>query len=44
VSTVIHKDPFDRIMVAQALGEKIPFITADKLLTEYPGSIVYVGR
>jgi len=40
----IHKDPFDRIMVAQALSEKMPFLTADKVISDYPGSIIYVGR
>lgn len=31
----IHKDPFDRIMLAQAKVEGLQFITADKLLAGY---------
>ena len=39
----LHKDPFDRIMLAQAMFEGIPFLTADKALTRYPGTIIYAG-
>ncbi|HEY0795908.1 MAG TPA: type II toxin-antitoxin system VapC family toxin [Acidisarcina sp.] len=35
----IHKDPFDRMLVAQALAEGITFLTADASLAKYPGSI-----
>lgn len=35
----IHKDPFDRILVAQAIVEGITLITADPLLARYPGPI-----
>lgn len=34
-----HKDPFDRILVAQALAEGLPFVTADGRLTTYPGDV-----
>ncbi|MCL2054555.1 MAG: type II toxin-antitoxin system VapC family toxin [Oscillospiraceae bacterium] len=40
----IHKDPFDRIMVAQALAEGISFLTSDKIISGYPGSIIYVPK
>ncbi len=30
-----HKDPFDRLLIAQALFEKIPVISADKHLDSY---------
>ena len=40
---MLHKDPFDRILLAQAASEGLVFITADKVLTQYPGSIVFVG-
>jgi PIN domain nuclease of toxin-antitoxin system len=36
---LIHKDPFDRIMVAQAQVEGITFITADPTLAKHPGAI-----
>lgn len=35
----IHKDPFDRILVAQANVEGITLLTADALLAQYPGSV-----
>jgi PIN domain nuclease of toxin-antitoxin system len=35
----LHKDPFDRILIAQALSDGIPFVTADKELFQYPGLI-----
>lgn len=38
----IHKDPFDRLMVAQALAEGIAFVTADAVLAQYPGQIMVV--
>ena len=30
-----HKDPFDRLLVAQSLTENLPFISADSLLDRY---------
>ena len=30
-----HKDPFDRMLIAQALCEPLRFLTADKNLKEY---------
>ena len=35
----IHKDPFDRILVAQATVEGITLLTADVLVAQYPGPI-----
>ncbi|MFO7542571.1 MAG: type II toxin-antitoxin system VapC family toxin [Thiobacillus sp.] len=35
----IHKDPFDRILVAQATVEGITLLTADGLIAQYPGPI-----
>jgi PIN domain nuclease of toxin-antitoxin system len=35
----IHKDPFDRILVAQATVEGITLLTFDTLLAQYPGPI-----
>lgn len=40
----LHKDPFDRILLAQAASEGLAFITADRALAEYPGFIVFVGN
>jgi PIN domain nuclease of toxin-antitoxin system len=35
----IHKDPFDRILVAQAQVEGITLLTADSTVAKYPGPI-----
>lgn len=35
----IHKDPFDRILVAQAQVEGITLLTADGVVVRYPGPI-----
>jgi PIN domain nuclease of toxin-antitoxin system len=32
----IHKDPFDRILVAQALSEGLTLVTADRQVRRYP--------
>jgi PIN domain nuclease of toxin-antitoxin system len=36
---MIHKDPFDRILVAQATVEGVTLLTVDTLVSEYPGPI-----
>ncbi|TRC91305.1 type II toxin-antitoxin system VapC family toxin [Mesorhizobium sp. WSM4303] len=35
----IHKDPFDRILIAQATVEGITLLTTDDLIARYPGPI-----
>ena len=35
----IHKDPFDRVLLAQAMIEGVMLLTSDALLTKYPGPI-----
>jgi len=35
----IHKDPFDRLLIAQALVEGITLLTADRIIAQYPGPI-----
>jgi len=35
----LHKDPFDRLLLAQALCEGITLITSDAQLSQYPGPI-----
>ncbi len=32
----IHRDPFDRLLVAQAQIEKLPILTADPAIGRYP--------
>lgn len=35
----IHKDPFDRILMAQAIVEGITLLTADPVVAQYPGPV-----
>ena len=35
----IHRDPFDRILIAQAQIEGLTLVTADSMLARYPGPI-----
>ncbi len=35
----LHKDPFDRILVAQAMVEGITLLTADPLVAQYAGPV-----
>jgi PIN domain nuclease of toxin-antitoxin system len=35
----IHKDPFDRMLVAQSIVEGFALITVDPLVAQYPGPI-----
>jgi PIN domain nuclease of toxin-antitoxin system len=41
---MLHKDPFDRVLVAQAQVEGITLLTADHLVARYPGPVRLVGR
>jgi len=36
---LIHKDPFDRILIAQATVEGVTLLTIDSLVSQYPGPI-----
>lgn len=36
---LLHKDPFDRILIAQAMVEGITLLTADPLIAQYAGPI-----
>jgi PIN domain nuclease of toxin-antitoxin system len=31
-----HRDPFDRLLIAQAMHEKMPLLSADQQLSAYP--------
>ncbi|MBP1886118.1 type II toxin-antitoxin system VapC family toxin [Sinorhizobium mexicanum] len=35
----IHKDPFDRILVAQSIVEGVTLLTTDEIVGKYPGPI-----
>jgi PIN domain nuclease of toxin-antitoxin system len=38
----IHKDPFDRMLIAQAVVEKVSLLTADRTLARYGDSVLAV--
>jgi PIN domain nuclease of toxin-antitoxin system len=38
----LHKDPFDRMLVAQAIVEGVVLLTADAMVARYPGPIELV--
>ena len=35
----LHRDPFDRLIPAQALSEGITLVTGDAQLARYPGPV-----
>ena len=35
-----HRDPFDRMIIAQAIAEKLTLVTADRILTRYDVPVV----
>ena len=39
-----HNDPFDRLIVAQALAEELVLLTSDRIMAKYPVDIVWCGR
>jgi PIN domain nuclease of toxin-antitoxin system len=39
---LIHRDPFDRIMIAQANIEGLTLVTADAILAQYPARVMVV--
>jgi PIN domain nuclease of toxin-antitoxin system len=38
----IHKDPFDRILIAQSKTERIQLITCDEKIAQYAGLIEFI--
>lgn len=36
-----HKDPFDRLMIAQSLAENIPVVTKDSAFGSYPVTVLW---
>ncbi len=37
----IHKDPFDRLIIAQGISEKIPIATKDAVFSDYEVEIIW---
>ena len=38
---LLHRDPFDRLLVAQCLQEKLPILTADAAIRRYPVECIW---
>jgi PIN domain nuclease of toxin-antitoxin system len=38
---VEHRDPFDRMLAAQAIAEEVPLVTADPVMALFPGLATY---
>ena len=36
-----HRDPFDRILIAQSIEEKLPIITSDPWFARYPVEVIW---
>lgn len=36
-----HRDPFDRMLIAQALEEDLPVVTADPFFSRYPVEVIW---
>jgi PIN domain nuclease of toxin-antitoxin system len=36
-----HRDPFDRILIAQSLEESLPIVTADPQFQKYPVELIW---
>ena len=39
-----HRDPFDRLLIAQAVEEKMTILTADRIFAKYPVEVLWCGR
>lgn len=37
----LHRDPFDRMLVAQALAEEMPLVTGDQAVQAYPVTTIW---
>jgi PIN domain nuclease of toxin-antitoxin system len=38
---LLHRDPFDRMLVAQAKAENLPLVTHDAMISQYPITIIW---
>jgi PIN domain nuclease of toxin-antitoxin system len=36
-----HRDPFDRMLIAQSLEEKLPVVTADRFFSRYQVQVIW---
>ncbi|WP_255000381.1 type II toxin-antitoxin system VapC family toxin [Cyanobium sp. Alchichica 3B3-8F6] len=40
---LIHRDPFDRLLVAQAIHHGLTLLTADRILRGYGQQVIWIG-
>ncbi len=38
-----HSDPFDRLLVSQAIAEGLTLVTSDKILERYPAKVILLA-
>jgi PIN domain nuclease of toxin-antitoxin system len=41
---MIHKDPFDRILLAQTKHEGISLLTSDAIMREYTAPVIFIAK
>ena len=41
---VHHRDPFDRLLIAQAMTEQMTLLTADRALQKYRVDLIFCGK
>src|SRR5262249_9908263 len=41
---LLHRDPFDRLLIAQALTENFTLLTTDKLIRQYKPPFIWAAR
>ena len=39
-----HRDPFDRMLIAQAVSEKLTLLSADPVFRKYKVDLIYCGK
>ena len=39
----IHRDPFDRLLIAQAISEEMCILTSDRVFQKYPVEVLWCG-
>lgn len=39
-----HHDPFDHLLIAQAIVEKMVILTSDRVFADYPVEVLWCGR
>jgi PIN domain nuclease of toxin-antitoxin system len=36
-----HRDPFDRVLIAQSMEERLPLVTADRIFSSYSIEVIW---